>query len=171
MDPADETNPDNFRRETNWDLTGRTGLTWMTPWSGVQENGDFILGLEVSTNRMVIEASNVSPNIDVRSYQVTLHPGLSWLLDDNFHIEINPFIGAGQAEYELDIAGSGSDLYWEFGLRFAAFYTWNNGFQLGMQTGYLYGRAKGELDGDSAVMDAKIEVAGMFMGLSIGLRL
>ena len=97
MDSGNNANPANYERETNWDLTGRTGLMWMTPWSGMSEDGDFILGLELSTNHCVIESSASSPEIDMRSYQLTLHPGLGWLLDDNFHVEINPYLGVGHA--------------------------------------------------------------------------
>jgi hypothetical protein len=171
MDKADEGNPANYRRSTNWDLTGRTGLLWMTPWSGVGEDGDFIFGLELSTNHCVIEKSDVSPEIDMRTMQVTIHPGLSWLLDDNFHIEINPFLSLGQAQFEQSEAGDGSDLYFELGLRFGAYYTWRSGFQFGLQTGYLYGFTEGEISGGGATYDTEIKIQGIFLGAQIGYRL
>jgi hypothetical protein len=171
MDKSDDTNPGNFKRDTNWDQTGRTGLTWMTPWSGVHENGDFILGIELSTNHCLINSSETSPELDLRTFQLTIHPGLAWLLEDNFHVEINPFVGAGPATYDLNVAGDGSSLYWEVGLRLGAFYTWDNGFQLGMQTGYMYGKVDGDLKGGGASYNADIEVQGLFMGIQIGYRL
>jgi hypothetical protein len=170
IDGSDATNPANYERETNWDLTGRTSLMWMTPWSGVSENGDFILGIELGTNHCVIESSPSSPEIDLRTYQVTLHPGLAWLLDREFHIEINPFVSVGHAQFEQNLAGDGSGLYWEAGLRAAAYYTWSNGYQLGMQIGYLFGKAEGEL-GESPTFDGEFEIQGMTVGIQLGYRL
>jgi hypothetical protein len=171
MDQDSDANSNNFQRDTNWDLTGRTGLTWMTPLGGLHENGDFILGLELSTNHLVIDEEESNPEFDLRTYQLTIHPGLAWLLDEGFHIEVNPFASIGHAQYDLPIAGDGSSLYWEVGLRFAAFYTWDNGFQLGMQTGFLYGKTDGELEGGGATYDAEVELMGIFMGIQLGYRL
>jgi hypothetical protein len=181
IDKSDQTNPGNFRADTNWDLSGRTGVMWMTPWSGLSYNGDFILGLEVSTNHTVIE-SNTAPSgfslynyeaaVDFRSYQLTVHPGLAWLLDDGFHIEINPYFGAGVGILTYDLAGASSaGLYWEVGVRGAAYYTWKNGIQLGMQMGYMYGTSKSNLDGASSTFDTDLTIQGMTLGLQLGLRL
>lgn len=181
IDQSDQTNPGNFRAETNWDLSGRTGVMWMTPWSGLSPNGDFILGLEASTNHTVIESSeapsglslyNYEAAVDFRSYQLTLHPGLAWLLDDGFHIEINPYVGAGVGILTYDLAGASSaGLYWEVGLRGAAYYTWKNGIQLGMQMGYMYGTSKSELEGATSAYDTDLTIQGMTLGLQLGLRL
>src|SRR5271167_1508740 len=35
----------NYDKTTNWDKTGRTGLTWMTPWSDLDEDGGFLFGI------------------------------------------------------------------------------------------------------------------------------
>ena len=166
----DVTNPANYKRDTNWDKTGRTGVMWMTPWSGLAEDGDFILGLEFSTNHCRIDQSISSPEIDMRSYQLTIHPGLAWLLDTNFHLELNPLAGIGQSQVKQSAAGSGNTLYWEVGLRAAAFYTWSNGFQLGMQTGYLYGKTTGDISGNGTFA-TDIELQGVFLGLQVGYRL
>lgn len=170
MDKSDATNPANYQRDSNWDLTGRTGLMWMTPWSGLSEDGDFILGLEVSTNHCVIQTSVSSPEIDWRSYQVTIHPGLAWLLDTGFHIELNPYAGIGESQFKQSLAGDGTALYWEVGLRAAAYYTWRSGLQLGMQFGYMYGKSKGEISG-SSTFDADFEIQGLTLGLQLGYRL
>lgn len=170
MDSSSNANPANYERETNWDLTGRTGLMWMTPWSGVSEDGDFILGLELSTNHCVIESSATSPEIDLRSYQVTIHPGLAWLLDDNFHVELNPYLGIGHAEFEQSAAGDGTGLYWEIGFRMAGYYTWDNHFQLGLQIGYLYASSEGEIEG-TATYDTEIIINGLTVGIQLGYRL
>lgn len=170
MDRDDDANPANYDRKTNWDLTGRTGLMWMTPWSGVSEDGDFILGLEISTNHCVIESSSNSPEIDLRSYQLTIHPGLAWLLDDNFHVELNPYLGIGHAQFEQNLAGDGSALYWELGFRAAGYYTWSNGFQLGFQVGYLYGYTEGDIEGDSTY-ETEMALNGLTVGLQLGFRL
>jgi hypothetical protein len=170
MDSDSNANPNNYERETSWDLTGRTGLMWMTPWSGVSEDGDFILGLELSTNHCVIESSATSPEIDLRSYQVTLHPGLAWLLDDEFHIELNPYFGIGHAEFEQSLAGDGTGLYWEVGFRAAAYYTWSNNVQLGLQIGYLYATSEGEIEGTDTY-DTEIDINGLTVGIQIGYRL
>jgi hypothetical protein len=171
MDSDSNANPANYDRETNWDLTGRTGLMWMTPWSGVSENGDFILGLELSTNHCVIETSTASPEIDLRSYQLTIHPGLAWLLDDQFHIELNPYLGIGHAQFEQSLAGDGTGIYWELGFRAAAYYTWQNGVQLGLQVGYLYGSSDGEIKGANDTFDTEIIINGLTMGIQLGYRL
>lgn len=170
MASGNDTNPANYQRETNWDLTGRTGLMWMTPWSGISEDGDFILGLELSTNHCVIENGGNSPEIDLRSYQLTIHPGLAWLLDDAFHIELNPYIGVGHAQFEQSVAGDGSGLYWELGFRAAAYYTWRNNIQLGFQVGYMYGVSDGEIDG-TETFDTEIIINGLTVGLQLGYRL
>ena len=181
LDHSDQTNPGNFRSETNWDLTGRTGVMWMTPWSGLSQNGDFILGLEASTNHTVIESDNATTGsglynyeaaVDFRSYQLTLHPGLAWLLDDGFHIEINPYFGAGVGILTYDLAGASSaGFYWEVGVRGAAYYTWKNGIQVGMQLGYMYGTSKSELQATSSNYDTDLTIQGMTLGLQLGLRL
>lgn len=171
MDKSDEGNPANYKRSTNWDDTGRTSVLWMTPWSGVGEDGDFILGLELGTNHCVINNAANSPEIDLRTFQFTVHPGLSWLLDDNFHIEINPFVGLGLAQFDQSVAGSGNDLYYELGLRFGAYYTWRSGFQFGAHTGYLYGVTKGDIRGGGATYDTDIEIQGIFLGIQLGYRL
>jgi hypothetical protein len=167
----DGANPANYDRSTNWDKTGRLGLMWMTPWSGVSEDGDFILGLELSTNHCVIESSTTSPEIDLRSYQLTLHPGLAWLLDDNFHVELNPYLGIGHAQFEQDIAGDGSALYWEVGFRAAGYYTWRNGVQLGLQLGYMYGYTEGDIEGGVSTYETEMSINGLTVGLQLGYRL
>lgn len=172
IDSSNDANPANYERETNWDLTGRTGLMWMTPWSGMSEDGDFIVGLELSTNHLVIESSGSSPEIDLRSYQLTLHPGLGWLLDDEFHIELNPYFGIGYAQFEQELAGDGTGLYWEVGFRAAGYYTWSNGVQLGLQIGYLYASSDGEIDGSAGTTyDTTIDLNGLTVGLQLGYRL
>ena len=171
MDQESNANPANYERETNWDLTGRVSVMWMTPWSGISEDGDFILGLELSTNHCVIESSAVSPEIDLRSYQLTLHPGLAWLLDDEFHVELNPYFGIGHAEFEQSEAGDGTGLYWEVGFRLAGYYTWSNNIQLGLQLGYLYASSDGEMEGATATYDSELIINGMTVGIQLGYRL
>jgi hypothetical protein len=168
IDRTDELNSANYYRDTNWDLTGRTGLMWMTPWSKLLEDGEFIVGLEASTNHLMIEQNSNSPLIDVRSYQITIHPGIGWLLDRHFHVEVNPYAGVGMSEYEQSKAGSGSAPYFEGGLRGAAYYTWNTGLQLGMQIGYHYGRIHGEIDPG---YDVKFVMQGLTFGMQLGYRL
>ncbi len=170
LDKGNDSNPANYKRDTNWDKTGRTGLMWMTPLSGLSEDGDFILGLELSTNHCVIDTSINSPEIDMRSYQLTVHPGMAWLLDEQFHIELNPYVGVGQAQFKQSLAGDGSALYWELGFRAAAYYTWRNGIQLGLQTGYMYGKTSGEMSGNGT-FDTDIEIQGVTLGIQIGYRL
>ena len=167
LDRTDELNSANYDRDTNWDKTGRLGLMWMTPWSKLLEDGEFIVGLEASTNHLIIEQNSNSPLIDLRTYQVTLHPGIGWLLDTNFHVEVNPYISAGIGEYEQSQAGSGSDPYFEGGLRWAGYYTWRTGLQLGMQMSYHYGRLKGEMEN----YDVKFVIQGLTLGLQLGYRL
>lgn len=171
MDTDNDGNPANYDRSTNWDLTGRTGLMWMTPWSGVSEDGDFILGLELSTNHCVIESSSSSPEIDLRSYQLTIHPGLAWLLDENFHVELNPYLGVGQAQFEHNLAGDGSALYWEIGFRAAGYYTWSNGVQLGFQLGYMYAYTEGDIEGGGSTYETEMAINGLTVGLQLGYRL
>jgi Putative MetA-pathway of phenol degradation len=169
LDKNDDTNPGNFLGDTNWDKTGRTGLMWMTPWSGLSEDGDFILGLEASTNHCIMDSNGT---IDLRSYQVTLHPGLAWLLDTGFHMEVNPYVGIGVAKIESDFAGTGKNApYWEVGLRGAAYYTWSNGIQLGMQLGYMYGKSNGEIDSGTTTFDTKATIQGLTLGIQLGYRL
>lgn len=171
MDSTDGANPANYERETNWDLTGRTGVMWMTPWSEMAEEGAFILGLELSTNHCVIESGGSAPEIDLRTYQLTLHPGLGWLLDENFHIEVNPYFGVGHAQFEQDLAGDGTGLYWEVGFRAAGYYTWSNGVQLGLQLGYLYASSDGEMKGGGSTYDTTMDINGLTMGIQLGYRL
>ncbi len=168
IDRSNSTNAANYSKDTNWDLTGRTGLTWMTPWSGLHEDGDFLVGLEVSTNHLVIERSNNSPEIDFRSYQLTLHPAAGWLIDDHLHLELNPYASWGISQYRQSAAGSGKDWFWEFGFRAAGYYTWRSGLQLGLQMSYHYGKTRGEIDPS---YDVKFEMQGVMLGLQLGLRL
>ena len=169
LDKSDDTNPGNFRGDTNWDKTGRTGLMWMTPWSGLSGDGDFILGLEASTNHCIMDSNG---NIELRSYQLTFHPGLAWLLDTGFHMEVNPYFGIGAAKIESDFAGTGKNaVYWEVGLRGAAYYTWSSGIQLGMQLGYMFGKTNGQIDGPTSTFDTKATIQGLTLGIQLGYRL
>jgi hypothetical protein len=167
IDRTDELNSANYHRDTNWDQTGRTGLMWMTPWSKLLEDGEFIVGLEASTNHLIINEGPNSPLIDLRTYQLTVHPGIGWLLDTNFHVEVNPYFSAGIGEYEQSKAGSGSDPYFEGGLRGAGYYTWRSGLQLGLQMAYHYGRLKGEMGN----YDVHFVMQGVTLGLQLGYRL
>jgi hypothetical protein len=158
----------NYKLETNWDQAGRTGVMWMTPLSTADE---FILGLELSTNRFALDNGTNYPGLDLRTYQLTVHPGLGWSIDDRLVIEVNPFVSLGYAQLDVTGLGSSSDLYYELGLRFGSYYTWRNGFQLGLQTGYLYGTTKSELSAGSAKYDSDIKLNGIFLGIQFGIRL
>jgi len=167
VDRTDELNGANYHRDTNWDQTGRIGLMWMTPWSKLLEDGEFIVGLEASTNHLIINEGSNSPLIDLRTYQLTVHPGIGWLLGTNFHVEVNPYFSAGYGEYEQSKAGTGSAPYFEGGLRGAGYYTWRSGLQLGLQMAYHYGRLKGEMEN----YDVKFIMQGVTLGLQLGYRL
>jgi hypothetical protein len=171
VNTANDLDASTYDRETNWDKTGRTGLLWMTPWSGLNEDGDFMLGLEISTNHLLIEKSNNQPEIDFRTYQFTVHPGLGWLLTRHTHLEISPYGSLGYGSYDYDNSPtaivSGNYIFFELGLRTAYYYTWNNGVQLGGQIAFHFGHLRGETNPS---YDIDLEMMGLTLGVQLGYR-
>lgn len=159
--------PATYDKETNWDKTGRTGLTWMTPWSDLDEDGGFLFGVELSTSHYVISESSNDPQISYRSIALAIHPGLGWRLGEQTHLEICPFLGAGVSTLNV---GSGHGLYYEFGMRVGIFYTFLDRFQLGLNGYYMYSHSKEDLTANGKDFEAKISSSGPAAGLSFGYR-
>jgi hypothetical protein len=159
--------PNIYDKETNWDKTGRTGLTWMTPWSDLSEDGGFLLAFELMTNHYVIESSDTNPEISYRSVALAVHPGLGWELGDQTHLEISPFAGLGFSTLNV---GTGHGLYFEFGLRAGVFYTCANRWQFGLNAAYMYAHSKEDFTANDKKFEATISSSGPAAAISIGYR-
>jgi hypothetical protein len=62
-------------------------------------------------------------------------------------------------------------MYWEIGFRAAGYYTWENGVQLGLQIGYMFGSADGEIEGGGNTYDTEMKINGVTVGIQLGYRL
>lgn len=172
MDGSNAANSANYRKDTSWDKTGRTGVMWMTPWGGsLDESGGFLLGLEVTRNHGIKSAKDSSPGIDAVAYALTLHPGIGWAFDRHLHIEVNPFIGVGLAQVKQDGYAGSSGLYYEAGLRTAAYYTFKSRFQIGLQVAYMMNQSKGSIAANGGSLDVDVQSTGLTLGLQFGYRL
>jgi hypothetical protein len=157
----------NYDKTTNWDKTGRTGLTWMTPWSDLDEDGGFLFGLELHTDHYVIEASQVNPSISYRAIALTIEPGIGWTLFDRSQLEITPFGGLGVS---MTNYGSGLGTYVEIGIRAGLYYTFSNRWQVGLNASWMLSQGKMDLTHDGTKYDASFQTEGLAAALSLGYR-
>ena len=171
MDGSNQANSANYDKDTSWDKTGRTGVMWMTPWAGVlDESGGFIFGLELTRNHGLKEAKDSSPGIDAVAYALTIHPGIGWAFDRHLHIEINPFAGVGLGQVKEDGYGGSNGLYYEVGLRTAAYYTFTSRYQIGLQVAYMMSQFKGSIPANGGSLDVDVQSTGLVLGLQFGYR-
>lgn len=115
------------------------------------------------------------PDISVTALAGTLHFGWGFELvtrtSGRFHVEITPFLGAGMgvADWTDGLSGADDDragIYYEVGARAGAYYTWNNGMQLGLNARWMYG----DLDVDLFNTGTNLSVSGLTIGLDLGYR-
>jgi hypothetical protein len=157
----------NYDKTTNWDKTGRTGLTWMTPWSDLDEDGGFLFGIELHTDHYVIEASQTNPAISYRAIAVSILPGIGWTIFDRTELEITPFGGVGVS---MTNYGTGLGTYLEVGFRTGIIYTFANHLQAGLTASYMMSKGNMSLKNNGVDYDARISGNGIAAALQIGYR-
>ena len=157
----------NYDKTTNWDKTGRTGLTWMTPWSDLDEDGGFLFGLELNTDHYVIEASQVNPSISYRAIALSIMPGIGWTIFDRTELELTPFAGLGVA---MTNYGTGLGTYFELGFRAGIVYTFASRWQAGLTASYMLNKGQMSLKNNGVSYDARISGNGLAAALEVGYR-
>jgi hypothetical protein len=117
----------------------RMSALWMLPVGTIDDDGDGMLGLELSRNAYHQDQTAADPLIDYRSYALTLHADIGWRMGRFLHAEIGPFAGAG-----ISSMNPGPDYgpYWEYGGRIACYVTIAHHLQFGIDARYegTYGR-------------------------------
>jgi hypothetical protein len=117
----------------------RLSALWMLPVGTIDDDGDGMLGLELSRNAYHQDQTAVDPLIDYRSYALTLHADMGWRFSRSVHGEIGPFVGSGISSMNHS---SGYGPYWEYGVRIACYLTIFHHLQIGIDGRYegTYGR-------------------------------
>jgi hypothetical protein len=157
----------NYDKTTNWDKTGRTDITWMTPWSDLDEDGGFLFGIELHTDHYIIEASQVNPSISYRAIAISIDPGIGWTLWEGSQLEITPFAGAGVA---MTNYGSGLGTYFELGIRTGLYYTFRSRWQVGINAAWMLSRGRMDLTNNGEKFNARFDTEGLAGALSLGYR-
>ncbi len=157
----------NYDKTTNWDKTGRTGLTWMTPWSELDEDGGFLFGMELHTDHYVITASQINPSISYRAIALSIMPGIGWEIFNRTALELTPFGGVGVA---MTNYGTGLGTYFELGFRAGLIYTFANHWQAGLTAAYMLSKGNMSLKNNGVSYDARISGNGLAAALEVGYR-
>jgi hypothetical protein len=114
-------------RDVEWDSNVRIGVQAIRSMERMGDYGGLIYGGEVSLNF----ASD--PQVDMTTEVVTGMVGWGYKLQaaPGVHFEGTPFLGLGFAQLSAAGGNDANSLYYEYGLRVAAFYTFENLWQLG----------------------------------------
>nr|MBA3846760.1 hypothetical protein [Planctomycetota bacterium] len=101
-----------------------------------------MLGLEVAGTQ------SDGPDIEIETIAATVHAGLAFQTDvRQIHLELGPLFGVGRNSVEF-VGESTSGTYYEAGVRGALFWTFDAGFQLGVDGRWQTARSYIDFAGD-----------------------
>lgn len=139
----------------NWDHNYRLGLLGMRAPKALGEAGGLIYGGEVSFNT----GSKAVPGNETSATTLMFDGMVGWAyrLDayPAIHFEGTPFLGIGMGRYSDDIGGSTTEFTYEYGLRAAAYYTFENMWQAGLDLRYMQTIAEPQFGGGIGGVDLK----------------
>lgn len=156
----------SYDRRSIFESGGRTSLMWMAPLGKLDEDGGFLGGIELSTNRYKMAGSLYQPEIDCRCYVGTVHIGIGWMLSPRIHLETTLFGGYGTSSFTTKKYG----VYWEYGARAGLFYTFRGGLQAGAHLSYLETRAEQTYTSGDDTYDILVKSRGGYGGVMVGMR-
>ncbi len=119
--------PNHASNGVQWDSNIRVGIQAMRSTERMGDYGGLIYGGEFSVN-----FAN-DPRVDMNSEVFTGMVGWGYKLQqvEGLHFEGTPFLGLGFAQLKASGGNSADSLYYEYGLRVAAIYTFENLWQIG----------------------------------------
>ena len=144
---------DGQRLDTHLPL--RFAALYMAGWTPLQPVG-WIGGVELSSTIARGESGPGSLGPDLDTLALTVHAGgaFLWPRENRVHLEGTAFFGLGRTRTEL-VGDDEEDGYLEYGPRLAAAYTFDDGWQLGVDLRWLFTTADEiENDGIAAFVTA-----------------
>ena len=136
-----------FGQDVDWDHNYRIAIEAMRTPMPLSDSGGFIYGFDIAFNN-----GSRSVSGDRTSYVGLLGDGLAgWAYRLNslpsLHFEGTALIGIGVDRFHDDIGGSPTAFTYEYGLRVAGFWTFQNLWQVGLDLRYVQTKAKPEFGG------------------------
>jgi hypothetical protein len=153
---------------SNWSKDYRLSFMWVRSPSPLQDIGGLIYGVEGTFD----SAGKSTPSGDVSvlrfmgnalvgwAYRLPNHPSL--------HFEATPMLGLGFERYHSAVGGSPTTLGYEYAFRVAAYYTWMNMWQAGLDLRYLSNHSEPDFGG--GVGSKKFNTQGGAVLFSVGKR-
>lgn len=168
---AYEVEYDNIDTEDDWDTAHRLNLDWVGSL-GLSKSGGVLWGLggtwqhdsgDLPTNQ----------NTTFQYWVVRGQLGYGLPIGQNLQLEFLPYVGFGKSYLDVDNTGSGADALWEVGFNVNVVYTWDNGFQAGLQGGGYFYETSIEIDtqGGFNRNRYRFETLSPNVGIFIGARL
>jgi hypothetical protein len=160
--------PENNKADghgANWSHDYRLALTAMRAGKPLEDMGGLIYGGEFAIDN----AGKNSPTGDfsVIRFMVDGMVGWGYRLGNipNLHFEGTPFLGIGLERYHSEFGGNPTTLGYEYGVRAAGYYTFDNLWQVGLDLRYISNQSEPEFGGSvgSISMDTS-GLAFLFVG-------
>ncbi len=145
----------------------RVSAQWALPVSDLSHEGGGLLAIELSSTTYHQDQTISDPEITLKAYALTLHPGFAWALTDSVHLEVDPFLGYGASSVS---SGNGRGTFWEYGLRAASYWTINRHVQLGVDLRYLGTYARQNFTYGASSEDLIVKTKGASVGVQAGYR-
>lgn len=152
----------------NWSHDYRLAIDGMRSPQPLQDFGGFIYGGEfaIDTARKNTPGNSVSVN----RFMVDAMAGWAYRLAQipNLHFEGTPFLGVGFERYHSTVGGSPTALGYEYGLRVAGYYTFENLWQAGLDLRWFNNNSEPDFGG--GIGSVKVETSGLAVLFSGGKR-
>lgn len=160
-------NVQGYEKDGQLQSGARFSLMWVLPLSELSDEGGGLLALEASSTTYHQDQTLNDPEITLKAYALTIHPDLAWALTSQLHMELGPFAGIGLSSIT---EGSGQGTYFEYGGRFALYWTIRHHFQVGIDARYLGTYARQNFTYGASSEDVEIRTSGVSAGVQLGYR-
>ena len=147
---AYSTNYDNVDTDDDWDTAHRINLDWVGSL-GLSRSGGVLWGIGGSWQH----DQGQLPNDEDATFQYWIargHIGYGLPIGNHLQLELLPYVGFGKSYLDVESdaegfgGGDGADALWEIGVNLNVVYTWDSGFQMGLQGGYYFYETSVETD-------------------------
>lgn len=164
-------NYDNVDTDDSWDTAHRINLDWVGSL-GLSRSGGVLWGLGGTWQH---DQGDLPTDEDTtfQYWVVRGQLGYGLPIGERFQIELLPYVGFGKSYVDIDDNGSGADALWEIGANLNLVYTWDSGFQFGLQGGVYYYETsiEADLQGGLNRNRYRFETISPNVGFFIGARL
>ena len=153
----------------NWSHNYRLALTGMRAPSPLEDVGGFIYGGEVAID--TAKKNTSFANVSDTRLMVDVMAGWAYRLGNmpQIHFEGTPLFGIGFERYHSSIGGNSTVFGYEYGLRAAGYYTFENRWQAGLDLRYLVNHSEPDF-GSAGGGSVKFETKGLAVLFSAGKR-